>query len=91
MTEKKTTVPKAAPEHRDILGRIINVGDFVAVSVHNDMKIARVTKLNPKMVKVQILNVKTSMWYTGTHNKYADDMVIVDGPYVTMYILKTSA
>ena len=91
MTEKKTRVPKPQPEHRDILGRLINIGDFVAVSLHNDMKIAKVIKINPKMVKVQILNVKTSMWYNGTHNKYPDDLVIVDGPYVSMYILKTSA
>jgi|688.fasta_scaffold13361_24 hypothetical protein len=90
-TEKKTRTPKPLIEHRDILGRLLKIGDVVAVSLHNNMKIARVTKLNPKMVKVQLLNVKTSTWYTGSHNKYPEDLVIVDGPYVTMYILKTSA
>lgn len=91
MTEKKTRVPKAAPEHKDIIGRTINVGDFVSVVISNSLRIAKVVKLNPKMVKVKILNAKTSNWYSGEHNKYSYDMALIDGEYLTMYILKTSA
>ena len=86
MTEKKTTVPKAAPEHRDILGRIINVGDFVAVSVHNDMKIARVTKLNPKMVKV--LRLPNARY---DQNKYPNDVVRLEASDMTWFMLKNAS
>jgi hypothetical protein len=89
--EKKTRIPKPEPEHKDILGRKLTVGDFVAVTIFNDLKIAKVIKLNPKMVKVKVLDVRNNNWYRGEHNRYSGDMVIVDGPYISMYIIKNSA
>jgi len=47
-----------------------------------------VVKLTPKMVKIKIANTATHAWYSGVHNKYGDQMVVIDGPEVTMYLLK---
>ena len=91
MTDKKVKTPKKEPEHKDIIGRTINVGDFVSVVVHNSLHVAKVIKLNPKMVKVKILNAKTNNWYNGEHNKYSYDMVLIDNEYLTMYLLRSSA
>jgi len=73
-------------QHFDLLGREINVGDVVAVSTHNSLMIASVTKLNPKMVKVMRIPNKRS----SELNKYPSDMVVVPGADVTMYLLKNS-
>jgi hypothetical protein len=89
--EKKTRIPKPEPEHKDILGRKLTVGDFVAVTIFNDLKIAKVIKLNPKMVKVKILDVKNNNWYRGEHNRYSEDMAIVDGMHLTAYLIRESA
>lgn len=79
-----------APIHRDKLGRDIELGDCVAVAHQNGMEVAKVVKLNPKMVKVELLNTQKRSWYTGEHNKYGDQMVVIDNEYVTMYLLKAA-
>ena len=43
---------KEAPVHKDKLGRVINVGDFVAYPSHNSLGFGKVMKLNNKMVGV---------------------------------------
>jgi hypothetical protein len=73
-------------QHQDKLGRDINVGDVVAVADHNNLMIATVTKLNPKMVKVARIPSRSN-W---EQNKYPSDMVVVPGADVTMYLLKSS-
>lgn len=78
-------------EHNDIIGRRINVGDFVAVTIYNSLSVAKVIKLNPKMVKIQLLNAKTNIWYNGEHNRYPTDMAILDNEYLTFYLVKNSA
>ena len=70
-------------QHRDILGRIINVGDFVAVS-NGCLFIATVIKLNPKMVKIKPL-VNRRDWQM---NKYPNEMVVLNPDDVLMYLLK---
>ena len=82
---------KQQPNHKDIIGRPINIGDFVATVIANKLHVGKVIKLNPKMVKVRLLNTKTTNWYNGEHNKYPSDMALIDGEYLTMYILKNSA
>lgn len=77
-------------EHRDKLGRLLQVGDVVCYPDHNSIEVGTVKKLNPKMVKVFKAGVKNSRWYTGS-NKYPDDLVKVDGPEVSIYLLKLSA
>jgi len=91
MTEKKARTPKKQPDHKDIIGRNLSVGDYVSVVVRNRLHVAKVIKLNPKMVKIRILNAATNKWYAGEHNRYPSDMALLDGEYLTMYILKTSA
>ncbi len=70
---------KPIPEHRDILGRVLNVGDHVAYPESNTMRIGKIEKLNPKMVKIQ------GRWSV---NKYATDTVKLEGPDLVMYLLK---
>lgn len=79
---------KPAPVHLDKLGREIEVGACVAVAHHNSLAVATVVKINPKTVRIKIANTATYSWYSGHHNKYGDQMVVVDGPEVTMYLLK---
>ena len=73
---------KQAIEHRDILDRVIEVGDVVAMANHNSMTVAIVDKLNPKMVRVKRPN---STW---AQNKYPQDLIKIDGPEAMVYLLK---
>jgi len=77
---------KEVPEHRDKLDRLIKVGDCVAYPSSNSLVIGVVSKLNPKMVGVSQLG--KNRW--GDSNKYSNDLVILDGPDVTMYLIKNS-
>ena len=79
---------KPAPVHLDKLGREITEGACVAVAHHNTLAVATVVKLTPKMVRIKIANITTNSWYQGHHNKYGDQMVVIEGPSVTMYLLK---
>lgn len=73
------------PEHRDLLGQPLSVGDAVVFPSSNTMYVGTVTKLNPKMIKVR--RVGRSKW---EQNKYPQDLVRVSGPEVTMYLLTKS-
>jgi len=74
-------------EHRDKLGRELKKGDCVAVPYHNTLMIGIVVKLNNKMIKIEKIGPK-KRWDTVGHNKYSRDCVKLEGPDVTMYILK---
>jgi hypothetical protein len=80
---------KIQPEHRDKLGRLLAVGDAVCYPDRNSLDFGTVKKLNPKMVTVYEAGV-SGKWYTGSR-KYPQDLVKVDGPEVTMYLLKMSS
>lgn len=88
MTTKQTT--KKEITHNDIIGRKIKVSDFVAVVVYGKLSVAKVIKLTPKMVKIQILNASTNIWYNGEHNRYPDDMAILDNEFLTFYLIRSS-
>lgn len=75
--------------HKDKLGRIINVGDFVAYPTRNSLEFGRVMKLNNKMVGVIPAVSKYKIY--GNTNKYPIDMVRLDEKDMTWYILKNSA
>ena len=77
---------KEIPEHRDRLGRLLKVGDCIAYPSHNSLEIGTIKKLNPKMVGV----VKVGGKYKSSSNKYPGDLVLLDGPEVTMYLIKNS-
>jgi hypothetical protein len=79
---------KPTPVHLDKLDQEITVGACVAVAHHNSLAVATVVKLTPKMVRIKIANITTNSWYQGYHDKYGDQMVVIEGPSVTMYLLK---
>jgi hypothetical protein len=85
MTAEKKNKPVL--EHRDKLGKLLAVGDAVCYPDRNSLELGTVKKLNPKMVKVFEAGRENSKWYSGS-NKYPQDLVKIDGPEVTMYLLK---
>jgi hypothetical protein len=69
---------KPIPEHKDILGRVLNVGDYVAYPDSNRLLMGKIDKLNPKMIRIK------DRWPV---QKYAKDTVKLGGPDLTMYLL----
>jgi hypothetical protein len=68
--------------HHDILGNKIKLGDAVVFPSHNNLKIAMVKKINPKMINV------VAVGRTYVDRKYPTDLLVVDDPKITLYILK---
>lgn len=68
--------------HKDILGNHIKVGDTVVYPFRNNLKIASVMKLTPKMVNVVAVGRKYP------DRKYPEDLLVVDDPKITMYMLR---
>ncbi len=79
---------KEVPVHKDKLGRVINIDDFVAYPSHNSLQFGKVVKLNNKMVGV-IPAVSKRPVYNNT-NKYPADLVRLEASDMTWYILKNS-
>ena len=80
---------KIEPKHKDKLGRLLAVGDAVCYPDRNSLEFGTVKKLNPKMVTVYEAGL-SGQWYTGSR-KYPQDLVKVDGPEVTMYLLRKNS
>lgn len=85
VTEK---APKPVIEHRDRFGRLLKIGDCVAYPASNQLMIGTIKKLHPKLVGVA--EVRLSKYRLSMSNKYPSELVILDGPEVTMYLLKNS-
>jgi len=79
---------KEIPVHKDKLGRLISLGDFVAYPSQNSLEFGKVEKLNNKMVGV-IPAVSKRPIYKNT-NKYPHDLVRLEASDMTWYILKNS-
>ncbi len=79
---------KPLPEHKDKLGRPINVGDFVAYPQRNSLEFGRVMKLNAKMVGVVPAISKYKVY--GNTNKYPNDLVRLEASDMTFYLIKNS-
>ena len=77
---------KQIPVHLDKLGRELKIGDCVAYPSHNTLYIGTIKKLHNKMVGVEQL---ASKWRSES-NKYPQDMVLLEGADVTMYVLKNT-
>ena len=75
---------KETPVHYDRIGREIALGDVVAVADFNGLMLAKVTKLNPKMIKVRRLPDSARRHES---NKYAKDAVKLDNEEVAIYLL----
>ena len=76
---------KETPVHKDKLGRTIVIGDFVAYPDGNSLCVGKITKLNPKMVKV--LRLPKAKY---DQNKYPDDCVKLEQSDMTWFMLKNS-
>jgi len=72
------------PEHKDLFGQLISIGDCVVYPRSNMMMVGTVVKLNPKMIGVKAVGARN--W--GSCNKYPTELVKVNGSEVTMYLLK---
>ena len=73
--------------HYDCVGNSLKIGDCIAVAHHNELLVAVIKKMNPKMVKVAILK----KGYKREYNKYPEQCALLEGPQVTMFMLKASA
>lgn len=72
--------------HKDILGNTISVEDTVVVPTgRRDLKIGVVKKLSPKMITVTTIGRNGR---TGSKLLYPGDVLVVNDPKVTMYMLK---
>jgi hypothetical protein len=83
--EKKIKQP---PVHKDIFGRVIAEGSYVAFPHSNTLYIGTVGRCTAKMVRVHPV---VSHYRAGAGMlKYAHECVTVEGADVTFYILKNS-
>jgi hypothetical protein len=71
-------------DHTDILGNKIEVNNTVVYPSQNNLRIATVKKLNPKMINVVAVGRKYC------DRKYPSDLLVVDDPKITMYMLKNN-
>ncbi len=86
MTEKTA---KEIPVHKDKLGRLIELDDFVAYPQSNSLRVGKITKLNRIMVKVLDIT-KPGKYKPSEYNKYPHDCVKLEQSDMTWYILKNS-
>lgn len=77
-------------EHRDHLGRIIKIGDFVVTVHNNNLSVGTVCRLHPKMIQYQTIS-DYHFWNNRKINQYPKDVVVIEGPEVSMFILKHSS
>lgn len=77
---------KSLPEHKDMLGRNLVVGDAVCFPSSNTLYIGIIEKINPKMIRVKTVGSK----YTWGTNKYPTDLVKLEGSDVTFFVLQNA-
>ena len=78
---------KEIPVHRNQLGREHKINDSVDYPQSNSLVIGVVRKINPKMIGVR--RIGKNGWGS-EKNKYPVDCVKLEGPEVTMFIIKNS-
>lgn len=81
---------KPIPEHRDMLGRSLKIGDCVAYPKSNHMIIGTIKSMATKMATVVMVGAKMRWDHEGVR-KYPHDLVLLNGPEVTMYLIKNSS
>ncbi len=77
---------KEIPEHKDIIGNLIKVGDTVVSPNGTRLYVGVVEKINPKMINVKL--VATS--WRGTERRYPQELLVVNDPKVTLYLIQNS-
>lgn len=81
-------------EHNDKIGRPLKVGDPVAYPHHNSLKIGSIVTVNEKMCRVKPFGNAGLDWRGNEvkgNLKYPNDLVLIDGQDITMYLLKYGA
>ena len=68
------TTLKTTPNHKDLLGRTINIDDIVVTYYHNSINFGVVKKINPKMIGVKLFNLDTT-WRRDLQQRYPSDVV----------------
>jgi hypothetical protein len=78
-------------EHVDALGRPLSIGDPVGYAHSNSMCIGTIIKMTAKMIRVRQVGKKGMNWRgipDEGHLKYGSEMVLLEGPDVTMHLLR---
>jgi hypothetical protein len=78
---------KEVPIHKDKLGAILQVDDWVAYPEHNMLVFGKVLKLNSKMLKV--LPLGSNRRSLGK-DVYPDRSIRIEASVMTWYMLKNS-
>lgn len=73
--------------HFDKLKKIINVGDCIIYPNYNQLEIGIVTKLTPKLIKINLINQLNWQGKPKYVQKYPKDTIVLEGPHVSMYLL----
>lgn len=76
------------PEHKDILGRKVSVGSFVAFTQNNRLFIGRVVKLNRQMLRLE--RIVHNIWMADYTNKFPKDCVVIPDKDVDFYLLRNA-
>ena len=84
-----SSVEKEVPQHRDKFNRLLEIGTHVVYPDRNQLLVGVVDKLTPKMCTVKELRLN-GRW-SSSLRKYPQDLAIVEGKDVTMYIIRNSA
>jgi hypothetical protein len=79
---------KVEHKHPDKLGRNLEMGDCVVYPQSNSMIIGTVIKFTPKMITVKTIN--SGGWRGWETRKYSSDVIKIEGPEVTMYLIKNA-
>jgi hypothetical protein len=89
---QSTTMSKKEIVHRDLIGKLISVGDIVAFAESGSQYVGKISKLTAKRVKINRITAHDpNRWYKQTaYQRPPDDVVIIEGAHVTSYILKNS-
>jgi hypothetical protein len=74
--------------HKDALGRELKIGNCVAYPISNALVVGIVHKISPKMIGVTEVGNSTR---NSKKNKYPKDCVLLDGPEVTLFLIKNSS
>jgi len=78
---------KVQPEdHRDLLGREVNLDDAVAYTHHNSLYVGKVIKITPKQVRV--VDMLSKYRNDTGYLKYTNQCVLIGGPDLTLHLLK---
>ena len=68
----------------------VNINDVVAAGHRHGLIIARVIKINPKMIRVKEFKTMKYSWESGEYNIYPSEMVRISEADAIIYILKNT-